>query len=112
MTDINVPTIVTVSSSRSRGGEIETGPDVPNIYIKVMAPITIIGVRALRVFLQSLIGLVTAGLAAPTALPTSDFLHLLTLCASLSVAPTVISIVQNVIELLAAFDQSHPQLTV
>ena len=106
------PIVVTVAASTmgTGPGTIETPAGHANIVVKVVQPLTILAVRALRVFLQTLLGLVTAGLVTPTALPTKDFVHLLALCASLSLAPAVVCIIQNMIELLARFDQKNPTL--
>jgi len=108
------PIVVTVPATAISGtgpGTIITPAGQANVVVKVIQPLTIIVVRALRVFLQTLLGLTTAGLVTPKALPAQDFVHLLVLCASLSLAPAVICIIQNMIELLARFDQSNPTLT-
>lgn len=107
------PITVTVPGTVMSGtgpGTIITKAGDANIVVKVVQPIVIILVRATRVFLQTLLGLVTAGLAAPKALPAQDFMHLLVLCASLSLAPAVVCIVQNMIELLTKLDQAYPTL--
>jgi len=110
------PTSITVtvpssSMEGSKSGLIHTPAGQPNIVLKVLEPFTIIVVRVMRVYLQTLLGLVTAGLAAPKAIPVADFAHLVILSASLSVAPAAICAIQNGIELLAQFDQKHPTLT-
>ena len=102
------PLVVTVAASSVSGtgpGTVITPEGHPNIIVKVIQPVTVITVRALRVFLQTLTGLVTAGLAAPKALPASDFLHLVMLSAGLSLAPVFFCIAQNSIELLGKWDQ-------
>ncbi len=104
-------TVVVPATTGTGSGTIQTPTGQANIIIKVVEPLTLVLVRATRVFLQTLLGLVTAGLVAPKALPASDFVNLLALCASLSLAPAVICIIQNLIELLGRFDQSHPTLT-
>lgn len=81
-----------------------------NLIIKVVTPFAQILVRASRVFLQSVLGLLAAGTAVSKLLPAADFLHLLLLSASLSISITVICVIQNVIELLTKFDQSNPTL--
>lgn len=115
MTAHEKPVVVTVSSNSlpasSEAGVIVTPMGQPNVYLKVVEPITIVGVRALRTFLQALLGLLTAGLVSPSTLGAKDFLHLLATCASLAVAPAVVCIIQNVIELTARFDQKHPTFT-
>ncbi len=108
----DTPTVVTVSAiSAPMGTGSGATLDGHPVIFKVLQPLTVILVRALRVFFQTLVGLVTAGVTAPKALPAKDFIHLVILCASLSLAPVFFCIVQNMIELLGQFDQSHPTLT-
>lgn len=99
------------NQSHTLPGTIVTPEGHPNIIIKVVQPLAIIVIRALRVFLQTLLGLLTAGMVAPKALPASDFWHLLILCASLSAAPAGVCVIQNAIELLGKLDQAYPTLT-
>ncbi len=104
-------TVPATAMSGTGPGTIVTASGQPNIVIKVVQPLGLVLVRAARVFLQTLLGLLTAGLVTPKALPASDFMHLLILCASLSLAPAVVCIVQNAIELLGRLDQAYPTLT-
>lgn len=106
------PITVTVPASLTGTGPgtLITPVGQPNIIIKVVQPLLLVLVRALRVFLQTLLGLVTAGLAAPKALPAQDFLHLLLLCSSLALAPAAVCVIQNMIELLTKLDQAYPTL--
>jgi hypothetical protein len=106
-----IPTIVTVSatSSGSGTGGLVTSEGHP-IMLKVIQPMTIIVVRASRVFLQTLLGLLSAGMAVPSLLHAPDFLSLLGTCASLSVASAGVCVIQNMIELLTRFDQKSPTL--
>lgn len=105
-----VVTTIDRGNGTGNGQVLQTASGLPNFVVKGVQPLVMILVRAVRVFLQTLIGLVTTGLASPTALPAKDFAHLLLLCASLSLAPAVICIIQNAIELLGKIDQSHPTL--
>lgn len=91
-------------------GVVATTPmaNQPNIRLVIITPIVIIAVRAFRVFLQTLLATLTA--AATGVMPAGDFFALLMACASISVGASVFCIIQNVIELLARFDQSHPTL--
>lgn len=72
-------------------------------------------VRCCRVYLQSLVGfLVATGTGATAAagltMPMTDFYHVLATSASMAVAPAAISLIQNVIELLAKLDATNPTL--
>jgi hypothetical protein len=106
------PTIVTVPSTSSGSGAsgLVTAEGHP-IIIQIVKPITIIGVRALRVYIQTILGLLSAGIAVPSLLPASDFFHLLGTCASLSAAAAVISVLTNMVAMLAKFDQTNPTLS-
>jgi hypothetical protein len=75
----------------------------------------IAGVRTLRVYVQSLLGFLTAaGTGYATAIgvmmPVGDFSHLFVISASLAVAPAAFTFLQNVIELLARLDATNPTL--
>jgi hypothetical protein len=106
------PVVVTVVGNRGTGtgGTVTTAAGRPDIIIKVVQPLLMILVRAGRVFLQTLLGLLSAGMVAPKALPAADFLHLLVLCSGLSLASAVICVIQNGIELLGKIDQKFPTL--
>jgi hypothetical protein len=83
-----------------------------NLMITALTPVYIVSIRTVRVYLQTLSGLLlAAGLgAASTVLPPGDFGHLLKVSAGLSIAPAAMCALQNFIELLAKLDQSNPQL--
>lgn len=73
-----------------------------------------VGVRVLRTFLQSWLGfIIGVGTGAADAVgihvPVGDFLNLLLQSAGLAVAPAVISLLQNAIELLAKMDVTAPE---
>jgi hypothetical protein len=112
--DLNAPvtpTIVTIPATSSGSGTsgLVTSEGHP-IFVKVIGPATLILVRASRVFIQTVLGLLSAGTVAPTLLPAPDFLHLLAKCASLSVAAAVVCVLQSMVELLTKFDQRNPTL--
>ena len=108
-------TIVTVSSLSAGTGLQGTGDGKvtvsSSVIIQVVKPLVIISVRALRVFLQTLLGLLGADQVNPQLLNASDFTHVLIKCASGAVAAAVICVIHNAIELLGKVDQSHPTLT-
>lgn len=110
----NKPVVVTVTSTSAQGagaGLVQTPMGQPNIFIKVISPFKVVAVRAARTFLQVLLGTLGVGATAPSALGAQDFYHALLHGASVSVAATVICVIQNLIELSNNFDQSHPTLT-
>jgi hypothetical protein len=103
-------TVPATAISGTGPGTIITAEGQPNIKVQVLQPLTIIAVRAMRVFLQTLLGVLTAG-PVTGLIPAKDFNHLLVTGASVAVGATVICILQNAVELLGRYDQSHPTLT-
>jgi hypothetical protein len=88
---------------------------VAHTIMVALSPARIVLTRAARVYIQSLVGFLTAVLtgaagAAGVQIPAGDFAHQLLTCASLAVAPTVMSVLMNVAELLAKLDETNPQL--
>lgn len=80
-----------------------------------LSPLRIVLTRAARVYVQSLVGFLTAVLtgaagAAGVTVTAGDFWHQLVVCASLAVAPAVMSLLMNVAELLGKIDETSPQL--
>lgn len=112
-----VTTIVTAREDAPRDGTLVRTPgDRPDIIIKVMTPLLQVVVRGLRTYVQGLIGFLLLGLAGRPALeglgvviPPGDFLDALRLAGGLAFAPTVISVLQNLGELLLRLDQSLPK---
>ena len=85
------------------------------VTIVGMPPWQIVAVRAARVYLMTLVGLLTVtgspiGSAAGLTLTVNEFFPWLMTCASVSVAPAVVSLLQNAIELLAKLDATNPGL--
>jgi len=71
--------------------------------------------RVGRSYLQSLVGLLTVtgsplGAAVGLTLEAPDFVTWFVKCASIALAPAVISLIQNTLELLNKLDASHPEL--
>ena len=95
--------------------QMTTEKQLNSVTIVALAPWKIAGIRALRVYLQTLVGLLLAtgtGAAAAVGVTMSagDFGHDLLVCASISIAPAAISLLQNIIELLAKLDATNPGL--
>jgi hypothetical protein len=92
-----------------------TEKQLNSVTVISMPPWKIVLVRCCRVYLQSLVGFLLAtgtGLTSAVGLtmPVQDFGQLLLTCASLAVAPAAISLIQNLIELLAKLDATNPEL--
>lgn len=93
---------------------VVTGPSdaVPSaVEIITMTRLQVVVVRAARVYLQTVLGILTAGGvgAVPGVLPQE--LHALIVVAlKLGAAPVVFTVLQNAIELLAEVDSRYPKL--
>jgi len=95
--------------------EMTTDKELNSVTVISMPPWKIAGVRALRVYIQTLVGLLIAtgtGAAAAVGVTMSagDFAHTLLVCGSIAVAPAAISLLQNIAELLAKLDATNPGL--
>jgi len=94
---------------------LRTPSGEPNVRIVAMSMVSQAGIRALRTFLQSLVGFILAvGTGAAGAaginVPAGDFIALVVSSASLAVAPAIVSLLQNAVEILAKLDSSTPQM--
>ena len=92
-----------------------TDHQLSQVVIVLMTPLRIIATRAARVYLQTLIGLLSAfglGVASEVGvtMAADTFWHTLLACMGLAIAPAVMSILQNTLELLAKADATMPQL--
>jgi hypothetical protein len=92
-----------------------TEHQMSQVLIVLMTPVKIVLVRAFRVYLQTLVGLIGAlgtGVAATVGvtMTAGGFFHLLLACSGIAVAPAVMSILMNSTELLTKWDASHPEL--
>jgi hypothetical protein len=72
-----------------------------------MRSLSIIAIRALRTYIQTLVGLLSAaGMGADGGVLPADFMSCLLLSAQLALAPAVMSILHNVAELLSGHESS------
>lgn len=117
-TPIQDPTPSVVATTVARAGEIQADtPAVtpgaqPNVQVVAISPFVAVLTRAARTYLQVFLGLLlAAGAGATTNLvPVGDFLSVLRVSAMVAIAPSLVSLLQNSIELLAKLDQSAPSL--
>ena len=73
----------------------------------------LVGIRVMRVYLQSLLGFLLAtgsGLAEAAGIPLNQFGNAFVVAATLAVAPTVVSLLQNTLEFLTKLDMTNPGL--
>lgn len=115
MTQPKAITIVTENPDINTDKVVVTPSGEPNIIFTYINPIVGMLVRTARTFLQSWLGIVTAGMAAKTmdvgqVFPAMDFYTLALVALSGSVAAAVITFVQNLIELLGNLNEKFPKL--
>jgi hypothetical protein len=109
----DIKTIVTqrasdgIQSSYAR----TTGDDAPNYLVQALSPVRLIATRVARVYLQSVTGIVSAGMSgADGGLLPDDFYALFVTACRMSVAIGGITALQNFVELLTKMDQKYPEL--
>ncbi len=106
-------TAIVISGAAREGGQMLSTPaGFADIPISVVTPLFAILVRAAKSYVQTLVGLLAAGglgLASNT-LPAGDFMHTLRVCAGLSVASGVMSLLTNISVLLTALGDKFPIL--
>jgi hypothetical protein len=122
MTRSNVEKVmVTAGPSAPRDGAIIQTPEGKNdLQVKLLSKAQQIAIRTLRTYLQSLVGFLVAGgtgaigaitdaVGVELNIPARDFVDLLVIAASLSVAPAAIALLQNTVELLADLEHAKPE---
>ncbi len=102
---------LTVVTARAGTTDAQLGKTI----MVLMAPWKIVLVRACRVYLQSLVGLMTTFLsgaahAAGVQMSATDFWGTLVTCAGLAIAPAGMSALTNILELFNRWDETAPQL--
>jgi hypothetical protein len=111
----DIKVIVTATDAISTSKTIETpGATTPNVEVLPMRWWVQVGVRVTRTYLQSLLGFLAAGgigISTETvkALGVTDFSSLFLASASLAIAPAVVSLLQNAIEILSQLDAAYPK---
>jgi hypothetical protein len=114
-----INTLVTERDDAPADGTRLTTTDTreADVIIRAMTPFAQVLVRFARTYLQGLVGFLLLGLAAkPTleglgvAVPVDDFFTALKVAAGLALAPAVIALLQNLIELLAKLDEKFPKM--
>ena len=93
------------------GGTIHTPHGQPNITITVVAPLLAIIIRSSRVFLNTLLGLLSAQMVTDT-IPANDFKELFFKCAGLSVAAGCVAALTSAASLLTKLEEKFPTLGV
>lgn len=112
-----MPEITTIVTKRddgiSRSTLAMTPSAVPDVIVKALSPVRIVITRVARVYIQVLVGMLTvvmSGVAADALVTPVDFVGKLKLAAGFAIAPAVVTLLQNALELLTKLDESRPEL--
>lgn len=106
-------TAVVISDTATNTGQmLQTPGNQPDIIVTVVTPVAAILIRAAKAYLQTLVGLMTAaGFGVMVLTPTpGDFFASLRLCAGLSIAAGVMSLLTNTLLLLTTLGDKFPTL--
>lgn len=109
----DIKTIVTQRSSEGVESSYASTPgtSTPNYLVMALSPLRVIATRVARVYLQSVTGIVSAGMSgADGGLLPDDFYTLFVTACRMSVAIGGITALQNFVELLTKVDQLYPEL--
>lgn len=109
--------MVTASATAPADGTVLATPGgLPDIVVQTMRPLAQVAVRALRTYVQGVVGFLLLNLAASPVMaglgvvvPPADFLAALKVAAGLALAPAAIAVLMNAGELLARLDESWPK---
>lgn len=107
-----------IGSGTGDGGSVknnavgETPENQPNIVIRTITPLMVTTIRAGKIYVQTLLGLITAGAVKPELLGVHDFTAVLYSAAYLSVASAGMSVLTSALELLTELNQKYPRLSV
>lgn len=95
------------------GSVIATPDHQPNIIVQVVTPIMAITVRFGNAFFVSMVGLLTAAMtpAGGHLLYTSDFMHLMETCASLSLPIAGLGLVKDLVTVFGKLEGRYPLAT-
>lgn len=108
----DIKTIVTQRASDGVESSYASTPGVasPNYFVTALSPLRVIATRVARVYLQSVTGIVSAGMSgADGGMLPDDFAGLVITAARMSVAIAGITALQNTAEILARLDQKAPE---
>lgn len=97
-----------------RTGTVAVTPDhQPNLVTTIVPPLVAILVRFVNLFLTTLVGLVMASMtpAGGKVLYTSDFVHLVMLCASLALPAAAVGFFKDLITVFGRLEGKYPLAT-
>lgn len=103
--------VVARSADGVASGYAVTHGAAPNLVVEALSPLRVVITRTVRVYLQSVTGIVSAGMAgADGGLLPDDFWGLFVMACRMSMAVGGITLLQNLAELAAKVDQKFPEL--
>ena len=88
----------------------QTAADIPNVTIVTMPWYLAALVRAARVYIMTLLGLLGASATGIAPVAFSDFSVALLSALQTAVAPAIVSLLWNTGELLSKLDETRPEL--
>lgn len=106
----NIKTLVTEREDGPVDGSVLRTPSgQANLTVVTQSWWMQVLIRVARTYTQGLVGFIVAGTAGlPGPLPAAGFGTILLNAASLSIAPAVVSLLQNGVEILARLDATNP----
>ncbi len=111
-------TMVGVGSTDTKflpSGTVATTPGStqPDVVLNVVQPVVAITVRFGNLFGTTLVGLLVAAMtpAGGKLLYTGDFLHMVTLCANLSLPVAALGLIKDLVTLFGRLENKYPLLT-
>lgn len=98
-----------------QSGTVATTPaeHQPNLLIKVITPLTALGVRFANAYFTTLVGIVTAGMTpyGSQIMPTHDFADLLTKSALLAISGPTVALLKDLVTIFGRLENKFPLLT-
>lgn len=106
--------VVVVSSGTGDGRIIGTPAGQQDWRMTVISPLVAIAIRALKTYLQTLVGIMGASVtgAAANVLPAGDFFGTLKIAAGLSVGAAIMSALTNISAYLTDLGDKFPSLKI
>lgn len=122
MDDVKVVAVSTGGGNALQPGtqvEVVTPAAQPNIAVQVIGPVAAVAARFGHLYLVTLLGIVTAGLATGTTDPNNttallhytDFADLVWKSAAFSVATPAIGLLKDLVTIFGKLEQKFPFLT-
>lgn len=95
------------------GTVLQTPDHQPNVIYESIQPIVAIAVRFANLFLTTFVGLVVAAMTpvGGKLLYTSDFFHLVVVCASLALPGAAIGFFKDLVTIFGKLEQKYPLAT-